>query len=52
MGNFFKALRIMNFVTEWSVRALEDGKVTMKELAELGAGICEILGVRAEFTVE
>ena len=48
MRNFIKALRLMSILSEWSVKALEDGKVTSVEGAELVTEVCNILGVKAE----
>lgn len=48
MRNFLKALQIMSLISTWSVTALEDGKVTMKEGTELIEGACSILGVPLE----
>ncbi len=48
MGYFLKALQIMGVVSGWSVKALEDGRVTMKEGIELVQEICKILGVPTE----
>jgi len=50
-GYFFKALKIMSIISEWSVTALEDGKVTMKEATELATQVCEVLGVNLELDV-
>jgi len=49
MGYFIKALRIMAIVSEWSVTALADGKVTIAELTQLGLDLCQALGVKTEF---
>jgi DNA-binding Xre family transcriptional regulator len=51
MMYFIRALQLMAAVSEWSVTALADGKVTMVELVELGTKICKILGVKTEFEV-
>jgi len=51
IGFFFKALKIMGEVSEWSVKALADGKVTLKEATELAEGVCNILGVPLEIDV-
>ena len=49
MKYFIKALRIMGYVSEWSVMALQDNKVTLDEATALAGGVCEILGVKTEF---
>ena len=51
MNYFLKALQIMGAVSAWSVKALEDGKVTAVEGAELITDICKILGVETEVEV-
>lgn len=48
---FLKVLQIMGFVSSWSVKALEDGKVTLKEGTELAEGVCNILGIPLELDV-
>lgn len=49
MNYFFKALRIMGIVTEWSTKALEDGKITLDEAADLAGRIADVLGISTEF---
>ena len=51
MRHFLKALRIMAVVSEWSVKSLEDGKVTIIEALDLVMQICTILGVKTEFEI-
>jgi len=46
-----KALQIMGTVSEWSVKALEDGKVTATEAADLAQRICKILDVPLELDI-
>jgi len=48
---FIKVLRLMSTVSDWSEKALEDGKVSMTELAQLGEEMCAILGIKAEFEI-
>ena len=50
-GDFFKALKIMGIITEWSMTALQDGKVTMDEAMELVNSVCEVLGIKLEVDV-
>lgn len=50
-GYFFKALKIMNIISQWSITALEDGKVTMKEATDLATQVCEVLDVKLELDV-
>ena len=45
MMYFWKALRIMGVVTDWSSKALEDGKVTLPEAVDLAVRIAEVLGI-------
>lgn len=45
---FLKALKVMGVVAEWLGRALEDGKVTAKEAAELGIMLAGALGLPTE----
>ena len=46
--SFFKILAIFTTVAGWCSKALEDGKVTAAEAAELAVAICEQLGIKAE----
>jgi hypothetical protein len=46
-----KVFKVFGVVSQWSGKALEDGKVSGEELLELGKGICDILGVPAELPV-
>ena len=48
---FIKALQIMGIVSGWSVKALEDGKITMAEGYKLLFELCEALGVDTEIEV-
>ena len=51
MSYFLKVFKIMSIVSDWSVAALEDGKVTVQELTDLGVDLCKVLGVKTEFDV-
>jgi len=51
MSYFLKVFKIMSIVSDWSVTALEDGKVTIQELTDLGVDLCKVLGVKTEFDV-
>jgi len=44
-----KALQIMSIVTTWSITALEDGKVTLREATSLVEQIAGVLGVPVDF---
>jgi len=45
---FFRIIRIMGIVTAWASKALEDGKITLLEAADLAAQIGEALGIPVE----
>lgn len=49
--SFLRIFQVMGFVSEWCSKALEDGKVTTNEIMELGMGLCEVLGIKVEFTI-
>lgn len=51
MKYFFKALRLMGVVSEWSAVALEDGKITAVEGSKLVIEIAKILDVPTEIEV-
>lgn len=51
MNYFFKALRIMGIVTDWSSKALEDRKVTLEEAADLAQRIADVLGIPTDITL-
>ena len=42
----FKALAIIGIVSEWSTKALADGKVTTEEAADLGVKVATALGIK------
>ena len=48
MFYFLKVLRIFGIVSEWSAKALEDGKVTAMEAADLGIKIAGALDLPTE----
>ncbi len=48
LSYFFLGLRLMATVSNWSEKALSDGKVTLKEAVDLAEGVCTILGVKLE----
>lgn len=50
-GDFIKAFQIMGTISSWSVKALEDGKVTLTEATELAEDVCKILGIPLELDV-
>jgi len=51
MTYFMNALQIMAIVSAWSVHSLSDGKVTLKEAADLAEKIARVLGVNIELDV-
>ena len=51
LSYLFKGLQIMATVSEWSQRALADGKVTLTEAVDLVERVCPILGVPLEIDV-
>jgi len=51
LGGLFKAFQVMSTISNWSVKALADGKVTLKEATELAEDVCKILGVPLEVIV-
>ena len=51
MSYFLKVFKIMSIVSDWSVTALEDDKVTAQELTDLGVELCKVLGVKTEFEI-
>ncbi|MBA7630355.1 hypothetical protein ES703_37877 [subsurface metagenome] len=38
----------MGIVTDWSSKALEDGKITLDEAADLAERIADVLGIKTE----
>lgn len=52
ISGFFKALQIMGTISSWSVKALEDGKVTLDEGTELVKDVCKILDIPLELNID
>ncbi|GAI44898.1 unnamed protein product [marine sediment metagenome] len=50
-GYFYKGLQLMGITQSWSEKALEDGKVTLKEATELATRFCEVLGIPLEIEI-
>ncbi len=48
LSYFFTGLKLMATVSDWSQKALSDGKVTLREAVELAERVCPILGVKLE----
>ena len=51
MKYFFKALRIMGIVTDWSSKALEDGKITLPEAVDLAVRIAKALDIPTDIQI-
>ncbi len=49
--NFFKILAIIGLISSWMKRALEDGKVTLREALELLELLAAQLGIPLDFDV-
>lgn len=52
LGGLFKAFQVMSTISNWSVKALADGKVTLKEATELAEELCKILDVPLELQID
>ncbi|KKL25177.1 hypothetical protein LCGC14_2407950, partial [marine sediment metagenome] len=48
---FVTGIRIIGAVSEWSEKALADGKVTITEAVEIAEKIGSLLGVRLELDI-
>lgn len=46
-----QAIQIMAIVTEWTSKAIEDGKVTLDEAVALTERICQVLEIPTEINV-
>lgn len=51
MFYFFRALRIMGIVTDWSAKALDDGKITLVEATDLAQRLADALGIPTELVI-
>jgi hypothetical protein len=49
--NIFKIFQIFGIVSAWSVKAFEDGKVTLIEAVELATQLCALLGIPADINL-
>ncbi|GAI23006.1 unnamed protein product [marine sediment metagenome] len=45
MRYFFMVLRVMGIITDWSSKALVDGKVTLNEAVDLAVRVAEALSI-------
>lgn len=48
---FWKIMTIFSIVSNWSVQALADKKVTLDEAIDLVKQLCNVLGVKTEFEI-
>ena len=51
VSSFLTGLKIIGQVSDWSEKALEDGKVTLKEAVDLAQKVGSALGVRLELDI-
>lgn len=51
MEQFFKGLQLLGVVSDWSVKALADRKVTIKEAADLAEKVCDVLGIETDIQI-
>ena len=49
--NFWMIFQVFGIVSAWAAKALEDGKITITEAAELGAQIGKLLGIPTDVTI-
>ena len=49
--NFFKILGIISLISSWMKKALEDGKITLREALELIGLLAESLGLPLDFSL-
>lgn len=49
--NFFKILSIIGLISSWMKKALEDGKITLREALDLIALLAESLSLPLDFDV-
>ena len=49
--NFWMIFQVFGIVSAWAAKALEDGKITITEAAELGEQIGKLLGIPTDVTV-
>ncbi|MBA7495906.1 hypothetical protein ES702_06502 [subsurface metagenome] len=50
--SFWKVMTIFGIVSNWSVQALADKKVTLDEAKELVEQLCHVLGVKTEYEIK
>jgi len=49
--NFFKILSIISLISSWMAKALEDGKITLREALELIGLLAPALGLPLDFEI-
>jgi len=49
--NFFKILAIISLISSWMAKALEDGKITLREALELIGLLAPALGLPLDFEI-
>lgn len=49
--NVFKIFQIFGVVSTWSMKAFEDGKVTLLEAVELATALCGLLGIPVDINL-
>jgi hypothetical protein len=49
--NFFKILSIISLISSWMSKALEDGKITLREALELIGLLAPALGLPLDFEI-
>jgi len=50
--SFWKVMTIFSIVSNWSVQALADKKVTLEEAKDLVEQLCHVLGVKTEYEIK
>jgi len=49
--NFWMIFQVFGIVSAWATKALEDGKITITEAAELGAQLGKLLGIPTDVSI-
>ena len=49
--NFWMIFQVFGIVSAWAAKALEDGKITIIEAAELGAQLGKLLGIPTDMNI-
>lgn len=48
---FFIAIQIIGIVTDWASKAMQDGKITLKEAIDLAERIAKALGIPTDINL-